>query len=730
MKKVLFPILALVLALSLGTTGAFAAVSSTQDGGVCGPDISPYPTRVYIIDNLATKIDANPVIVTAPTDVKLHMYESDIETRVFNEKQNVSVTGLVYDGGTYTGNVDSHLIHQEPTMGEPGTPTDPITDAMRGRGCISFATNIIGVITSDSLLDASDSVLGLATTTTYPAGQVNRGLEMGSGRSYQDIIEIDGKVLRIDLQSAEVMDQIRVLTEPVNPEITIDKEAGVDEACEGDTITYTYTVENTGNVPLDNVTVTDPDVDDPPGITGPVEISGNADASFDPGEIWEFTGQYTVPWFTDGTVDNTGTANADYDGEPITPAEDGESVSILHNPDIEVTKSGPEDGYFESCNAEYEYEVENTGDCAIEVVVTDDMIGEVGKIDGGEYLIPRGTKTFTASNLLECDGITLDKFVNVATAEGTDATGGKAYSQDCWTVILFQWQPRTIGYWGNWENHYSDDDFGELFDCVEDNWDYFDGKTKDDVHDFLLSSPPKGKMCVDKARLLAGKQLLAAMLNVCAYEAWVDGAPWGSADVGMDPDAMVYPCGLTVEEVINHAAGGLVGMGPKDISHVLDGKDLLDKMNNAKDGYEAFVDRTHLACAFLYPVSSGSSNNVLTGEPSQGCVVIFDDPTGEVAIEIDGNAHGLTPDHEYSIWVRDLSGYTGFSYNSAPSLGYYLLDYFTTDGDGMGFFELNIDSADLSDGTYNIQVAINDPSVEPPYTTIIATVKYTSVTVG
>ena len=150
--------------------------------------------------------------------------------------------------------------------------------------------------------------------------------------------------------------------------------------------------------------------------------------------------------------------------------------------------------------------------------------------------------------------------------------------------------------------------------------------------------------------------------------------------------------------------------------------------------HEAVIERTRLACAFLYPVSGGSSNNVLPDEPSQGCVVIFDDPTGEVAIEIDGNAHGLILDHDYSVWVRQLVEYTGTLINSAPSAHYYLLDTFTTDGDGMGFFELNIASDDLPDGTYNIQVAINDLEGNDPSvfigSTVIATVKYTSVTVG
>jgi len=620
MKKFLFPILAVVLALSLGTTGAFAAVSSTQDGDVCGPDISSYTTRVYIIDNSASKIDANPVIATAPTNVTLHMYESDTETRVFNEKQNVLVTGLAYDGSTYTGNVDSHLIHQEPTMGEPGIPTNPITDAMRGRGCISFATNIIGVITSDSLLDASDSVLGLSTTT-YPAGQVNRGLEMGSDRRYQDIILVDGNTIRIDLQSAEVMDQIRVLTEPVDPDIAVEKTADSTSALEGGTITYTYTVTNTGNVPLSNVTVTDPDVD-----TGPTYGSGdtNTDGVLDLTETWVYTAEYTVPWFTAGPVENTGTANADYDSAPVGPVTDDESVDILHNPAVELTKVGPDPiGYFETVDALYTYTVENTGDCSLDVTLTDSMIAELGDPAGdantNELLDPDEIWTYTVGEELICEGDTMTIFTNTAIVVGEDVLETQVWDMACWNVVVFQWQPRTIGYWGNWDNHYSQDEWDSIrLEAIENSpniealaaaltngelWNDWYGEGT--VHDFLLGPPPKLNGTA-KAEFLMEKQFLAAWLNVKAYEDWVNDSFisgfTGSGDAAMDLNATVYLSGdaatlfggeeVTVMDILTTIEDNKGTWYDSELSgNFKTAQEVLDRMNNAEDNnYEAFMD--------------------------------------------------------------------------------------------------------------------------------------------
>ena len=98
--------------------------------------------------------------------------------------------------------------------------------------------------------------------------------------------------------------------------LTITKDADVTEAYEGDTITYTYEVENVGDVDLSAPTVTDS-----LGITVSAVLNGNTynigdtgdDNVFGVSEIWEFTAEYIVPWFTAGPVLNTGNATALYD---------------------------------------------------------------------------------------------------------------------------------------------------------------------------------------------------------------------------------------------------------------------------------------------------------------------------------------------------------------------------------------------------------------------------------
>jgi len=214
-------------------------------------------------------------------------------------------------------------------------------------------------------------------------------------------------------------------------------------------------------------------------------------------------------------------------------------------------------------------------------------------------------------------------------------------------------------------------------------------------------------MGVDKAKLLAGKQLLAAMLNVCAYEAWVDGKEWASADVGMDPDAMVYPCGLTVGDIIDHAALGLTGMTEGDISHVLDGKDLLDKMNNAEsNGYEAFVytEFEPRDCPIELRENPPYKNVTAPGEDVAGSVVMVGDSTNdEVVVFVYLDSGDLNSN--YIVYLEEYTGTTGGAANWED---YDNLGNFTTDSHGHGSFYVRVPVAvlDLAGPDYYLQIVL------------------------
>jgi hypothetical protein len=165
---------------------------------------------------------AVPALVAAPATVEQEANTDNTLVKVFDEQQGVALAApLAYDqlttlsdsGSIPTGTVvDSHYVHFDNTGTAPGR---------RGVGEISFACPVLGLITQDTNLAASDSILG-AIGTAYPVGLSFRGLEQGTGGvgdypsrdwTLQDIISLsDADTLFVDLQVFNVLDQLRVVT--------------------------------------------------------------------------------------------------------------------------------------------------------------------------------------------------------------------------------------------------------------------------------------------------------------------------------------------------------------------------------------------------------------------------------------------------------------------------------------------------------------------------------------
>src|SRR5262245_21956207 len=106
----------------------------------------------------------------------------------------------------------------------------------------------------------------------------------------------------------------------------------------GDVVTYTITVENTGNTTLTGVTVTDPNADS---IVRVADIVGNNDDNLEVGEIWGFEATRIVTQAEidssgggDGTIDNTVTVVSD---QTATDTADA-FVPMTQGPALNITK--------------------------------------------------------------------------------------------------------------------------------------------------------------------------------------------------------------------------------------------------------------------------------------------------------------------------------------------------------------------------------------------------------
>jgi uncharacterized repeat protein (TIGR01451 family)/fimbrial isopeptide formation D2 family protein len=200
----------------------------------------------------------------------------------------------------------------------------------------------------------------------------------------------------------------------LHPGISVSK-SGPAYAHEGDTITYTITVTNTGDCPLFSVFVTDT-------LLGSIYTGGLAF-----GATMTFTLTYTVPT-PSGDISNTVTASG-YDALGLGVSDTASwTVAVLH-PGISVSKSGPAYAH-EGDLITYTITVSNTGDCALySVSVTDTVLGTIysNGLAFGE------TKTFTLTYTVPSPSTVVS---NTVTASGSDILGLGVSDSASWTVTV------------------------------------------------------------------------------------------------------------------------------------------------------------------------------------------------------------------------------------------------------------------------------------------------------
>ncbi len=167
-----------------------------------------------------------------------------------------------------------------------------------------------------------------------------------------------------------------------NPGIHIVK-SGPAVAHEGDLVTYTYAVTNTGDTDLSNVTVDD-------NIAGQA-VYQSGDTNNDhilpktKTETWIFTKTYTVPTPQVPDVVNIGTACGDYSDGTTSGnicSHDTHTLDVIH-PAIQVKKFGPSTA-FAGDTVTYEFDVTNAGDTPLSGLTVNDNVAGIGNFQSGD----------------------------------------------------------------------------------------------------------------------------------------------------------------------------------------------------------------------------------------------------------------------------------------------------------------------------------------------------------
>ncbi|MDQ1697841.1 MAG: hypothetical protein QOJ03_3194, partial [Frankiaceae bacterium] len=160
-----------------------------------------------------------------------------------------------------------------------------------------------------------------------------------------------------------------------SPELTLDKQADVSTyAAVGDTISYTYDVTNSGNVPLtppyavsdDKVTVTCPQLPDPLALNGSIQCTASHDV--------------TQADLDAGSITNTATASANYNGDTVESNEDSVTVTAVQGPELTLDKASPDLDYDHVGQVvSYTYDLTNSGNVTLSAPysIDDDLIASV-----------------------------------------------------------------------------------------------------------------------------------------------------------------------------------------------------------------------------------------------------------------------------------------------------------------------------------------------------------------
>ena len=213
------------------------------------------------------------------------------------------------------------------------------------------------------------------------------------------------------------------------PEAIFSKLASPDSDLEeGDTVTYTYTVENTGNVTLTNTSISD--VQSGTGTLSAITPTG---VDIAPGASQDFTATYIITQedFEAGVdITNTATLNTTPAAGTLATLTADESVSLATaNPAATLTKLADDDTLvIEGQTITYTYTVENTGDVSLTGVTIADVHNGTGALStitpASVDLAPTETTTFTATYVITQDDVDAGvPITNEATANATAARG-------------------------------------------------------------------------------------------------------------------------------------------------------------------------------------------------------------------------------------------------------------------------------------------------------------------
>ena len=377
-----------------------SAVASSEFNGLTYTDVSDdtdpdSPTGDD--DNTITHIIQNPSIVVTKDDGLSYL------------SQNLHVGDIITYTITVTnnGNVDLHNIR--------------VLDDNASISGLNIIPNLS--VGQSASLTATHTV----TLEDINNGQVSNSATASCSFAGQIVSDISDDT---DIDSPAGNDDPTITHIVQAPSLTVLKDDNLDYTDHnlhvGDIITYQITVINTGNVTLQNITITDNNAD---------IISGNPIASLDPGSSDNIIANHTITQadIDAGFVSNQAVATCDFNGNNITDLSDDTDTAsptgdndptITHLsqiPDITVTKDDQMDYSEQHLNVgdviDYVIVVKNTGNVTLNNIIVTDTNANIQGSNVINTLAPGEIATIHATHTINQNEINAGVIYNSATAQ-------------------------------------------------------------------------------------------------------------------------------------------------------------------------------------------------------------------------------------------------------------------------------------------------------------------------
>jgi len=195
---------------------------------------------------------------------------------------------------------------------------------------------------------------------------------------------------------------------------TLNDDDGTAGVSAGDTISYAFTVTNTGNVPLTNITLSDPQV----------TVSGGPIASLAVGasDSTTFTASYVITQadINNGSFTNTATASSDEGASD----DDDDMQTLAQNPALSLIKQVTSGSPYANVGDVISYEItaENIGNVTLTAVEITDPGATIGSCVPVQptVLAPGENLTCSASYTITQADVDAGSFTNTATVTGAD----------------------------------------------------------------------------------------------------------------------------------------------------------------------------------------------------------------------------------------------------------------------------------------------------------------------